>query len=69
MCLAQVSATATQAGLSPPSAASTSSASASGCDGSVSCPASQRTVCEPDPHGTSVSAVGSESYQFMMSTR
>jgi len=37
---------------SPPSAASTSSASASGWLGSRSVPASQRTMCRLWPHGT-----------------
>ncbi len=43
---------------SPPSAASTSSASGSAWLGSRSSPASQRTECRPWPHGTSVSHGG-----------
>src|SRR5262249_61256102 len=66
---AQVSASATHPGLPPPSAASTISASASGCGGSVSCPASHRTVCLPVPHGAVASAGGRESNQVKISVR
>ena len=58
VCRCHASAISTQRALSPPSAASTSSASGSACLGSRSSPASQRTECRPCPHGTSVSHGG-----------